>query len=120
MLTRSQASMYRKMTIGDDVLMSSLFAGAEGSPDALGVRTSAFVRLAALIASDAEPPAYQREVRDAINAGASSEEITAVLTALTRVVGSALVMSAAPKLAMALGYDVQAGFEDADTRDGDA
>ena len=49
MLTPSQAAMYRRMTIGDDALMTSLFSGADRAPDALGDRTSSLVRLAALI-----------------------------------------------------------------------
>ena len=40
-----------------------------------------------------------------------------MLVALARVTGSALVMSAAPKLALALGYDVDAGLEDGDARE---
>lgn len=116
MLTRSQTTMYRKMTIGDEALMSALFSGAEGSAAVLGDRTGALVRLAALIVAGAEAPAYQQVVRDALNAGASPEHITAVLASVARVGGSAMVMSAAPKLAMALGYDVEAGFEDADAR----
>lgn len=119
MLTPSQAAMYRRMTIGDEALLTSLFAAEERTTDALGDRTSSLVRLAALIVADADDPAYQLEVRNAINAGASSEQITSVLLAVARVAGSSLVMSAAPKLALALGYDVQAGMEDADARDGD-
>ena len=51
MLTRSQTTMYRKMTIGDEALMSALFSGAQGSAAVLGDRTGALVRLAALIAA---------------------------------------------------------------------
>jgi alkylhydroperoxidase/carboxymuconolactone decarboxylase family protein YurZ len=65
-----------------------------------------------MIISNPALPAYQREVRGALDAGASPELITAVLRAVARVAGSAAVMTAAPKLAMALGYDVEAGFED--------
>ena len=120
MLTPSQAAMYRRLTIGDDALMTRLFSGAEGTIDALGDRTASLVRLAALIVADADTPAYQREVRNAINAGASPEQITGVLLAIARVAGSTLVMSAAPKMALALGYDVDAGLEDADARESDA
>jgi 4-carboxymuconolactone decarboxylase len=120
MLTPSQAAMYRKMTIGDDALMTSLLASAEGASDALGDRTSSLVRLAALVVANADTPAYQREVRYAITAGASEEQITGVLLAVARLAGSILVMSAAPKLALALGYDVDAGLEDADARESEA
>ena len=120
MLTPSQAAMYRRMTLGDDVLMTLLVSRVEDASDALGVRTSSLVRLAALIVVDAAAPAYQCEVRNAINAGASPEQITGVLVAVARVAGTALVMSAAPKLALALGYDVDAGLEDADARESEA
>jgi alkylhydroperoxidase/carboxymuconolactone decarboxylase family protein YurZ len=120
MLTPTQAAMYRRMTIGDEALMTVLLSGAEGTFEALGHRTASLVRLAALIVADAETPAYQREVRNAINAGASPEQITEVLLAIARVAGTSRVMSAAPKLALALGYDVDAGLEDADARESDA
>jgi 4-carboxymuconolactone decarboxylase len=117
MLTPSQAEMYRRMTIGDDALMSSLFASTERGSDALDDRTTSLVRLAALMVAGADSPAIQQEVRNAGNAGASTEQITGVLIAIARVAGSTVVMSAAPKLALALGYDVDAGLEDADARE---
>ena len=113
MLSPSQAAMYRRLTLGDDSLMTSLFSVA-GEPVGRARRSNgALVRLAALVAVDADTPAYQSEVRGAISAGASPEQITAVLVVIARVAGSALVMSAAPKLALALGYDVDDGLEDA-------
>jgi alkylhydroperoxidase/carboxymuconolactone decarboxylase family protein YurZ len=92
--------------------MASLFTGPDAPDDVIDQRTSSLVRIAAVIISDPALPAYQREVRGALDAGATPELITAVLRAVARVAGSAVVMTAAPKLAMALGYDVEAGFED--------
>ena len=112
MLSPSQAALYRKLTLGDEALMTSLFSGAESDSDPFNDPTTALLRLAALIAVDADTPAYQREVRDAIAAGASPEQITGVLVSIARIAGSAVVMSAAPKLALAMGYDVDAGLED--------
>ena len=117
MLSPSQAAMYRRMTLGDDVLLTSVLSGVDSVSEAIDQRTTALVRLAALIAIDADAPAYQREVRHALDAGASPEQLTAVLLALARVMGSAVIMSAAPKLALALGYDVDAGLEDAEARE---
>ena len=74
MLTPTQAAVYRQMTIGDDALMTLLLSGAEGTCEALGDRTVSLVRLAALIVADAETPAYQQEVRNAINAGVTPEQ----------------------------------------------
>jgi 4-carboxymuconolactone decarboxylase len=119
MLSASQAAMFRKLTLGDESLMRSLFAETDAATDALGDQATSLIRLGALVIADADPPAYQREVRQAVNAGASPEQITSVLYAVARIAGSALVMSAAPKLAIALGYDVDAGLEDAATREGD-
>lgn len=118
MLSPSQAAIYRRMTLGDDALLTALFSGLGMESDVIDQRTTALVRLAALIGLDADAPAYQREVRCALDAGATPEQVTAVLLALARVTGSALVMSAAPKLAMALGYDVDAGLEDGDVHEG--
>ena len=117
MLSSSQAALYRRLTLGDDALIASVFSGSVGGSDSLDHRTSSLVRLAALIAVDADTPAYQCEVRTAISAGVTSDQITAVLSVVARIAGSALLMSAAPKLALAMGYDVDAGLEDADTRD---
>lgn len=117
MLSPSQAAVYRRLTIGDDGLLASLFADSDPDIDVIDRRTSCLVRLAAVIIADPALPAYQREVRDALDAGASPEQITAVLLAVARVAGSAAVMSAAPKLALALGYDVDAGLEDGDARE---
>lgn len=114
MLTPSQAAVYRRLTIGDEVLLASLFASPEPYAGVIDRQTSCLIRLAAVIIADPALPAYQREVRDALDAGASPELITAVLMAVTRVAGSAAVMSAAPKLALALGYDVEAGLQDGD------
>jgi alkylhydroperoxidase/carboxymuconolactone decarboxylase family protein YurZ len=105
------------MTLGDDVLLTAVLSGADAGSEAIDQRTTALVRLAALIAVDADAPAYQCEVRHALDAGATPEQLTAVLLALAPVAGSALVMSAAPKLALALGYDVEAGLEDGDVRE---
>ena len=117
MLSPAQAAVYRKIAIGDEAAMTSLFAESEGLPTLLDARMSAVAHLAALIVVDAGAPAYQREVRIALGAGLSPDQITGVLLAVAPIAGSALVMSAAPKLALALGYDVDAGLEDSELRE---
>jgi 4-carboxymuconolactone decarboxylase len=117
MLSPSQAATYRRLTLGDRALLTSVFAGEEGTADTLDPRTSALARLAALIVIDADTPAYQCEVRDALAAGATEGQITGVLFAVARVAGSAALMSAAPRLALALGYDVEAGLEADEARE---
>ena len=47
----------------------------------------------------------------ALAAGATSDEIVATLEAVTPVTGDARAVLCAPKLALALGYDVEADLE---------
>ena len=50
----------------------------------------------------------------ALAAGASYDEIVATLEAVTPVTGTARVVQCAPKLALALGYDVEEALEELD------
>ena len=77
----------------------------------LDPKSHALVRLGALPASDAAHGSYQASVEAAPAAGASPDEIVGVLIAVAPVVGLARVVSAAPDLALALGYDVDAALE---------
>jgi alkylhydroperoxidase/carboxymuconolactone decarboxylase family protein YurZ len=81
----------------------------------LDPKTHALVRLGAALAIDAAPSSYQSAVEPALAAGASIDQIVGTLIAVAPTVGMARVVSAAPELALALGYDVDAALE---TRDG--
>jgi alkylhydroperoxidase/carboxymuconolactone decarboxylase family protein YurZ len=82
------------------------------SASRLDAKTHSLVRLGALIAIDAAPPSYMWAVESALAHGATNEEIVGVLVAVMPSVGSGRVVSAAPRLSLALGYDVGAGLED--------
>jgi len=71
-------------------------------------RSHALLRVAALIALDAAPPSYMSAVDAGLEAGASYDEIVGTLIA---VLGVTRVVSAAPNLALALGYDVAEALE---------
>jgi 4-carboxymuconolactone decarboxylase len=73
------------------------------------------MKLVAPIAAGGDRTADYRQVEEALEHGATPEQVTAVLVASAPIVGSAQVMRAAPKLASALGYDVDAGLEDPET-----
>lgn len=68
--------------------------------------------MAALIATEAALSSYQWAVDSALAAGASERDIVDVLVAVGPVVGLARVASAAPELALALGYDVESKAEE--------
>ena len=71
----------------------------------------ALVRVGALIAVDAAPPSYMSAVEAALCAGATYEEIVGTLIAVLPVVGAPRVVSAAPNLGLAIGYDVGEALE---------
>jgi 4-carboxymuconolactone decarboxylase len=77
----------------------------------LDAKTHALVRLAALVAVDATPCAYNCHAEAALAAGASFDEIVGILIAVASEIGLARVVSAAPKLGLALGHDVEAALE---------
>ena len=74
----------------------------------LDSRTLALVRLAALVAVGGEVPSYGAAADAAVDAGASAAEVVDVLVSVLPVIGAARVVAAAPRLAMALGYDADA------------
>lgn len=64
-------------------------------------------RLSALVAMSAADPTVRSEVDAAVSAGETSTEIIDMLEALLPVVGRPKIVAAAPKIALALGYDIE-------------
>ena len=83
-----------------------------GDADELDPRSAALVRIAALVAVGGANPSYGELVDAAVSAGASAAEIVGVLVDVASVVGLPAVVSAAPKVAMALGYDADDFFDE--------
>jgi alkylhydroperoxidase/carboxymuconolactone decarboxylase family protein YurZ len=77
----------------------------------LDKRTAALACLATLVAMQAGPSSYQRCVDRALAAGASVDDVIDTLKVVAPSVGLARVVSAAPGLALALGYDIDAALE---------
>lgn len=104
----------RKLAIRDDAYIDGILGDDRKNLDESGLdeKTRALVRIAGLIAIDAAPPSYMWAVGSALGHGATNEEIVGVLIAVTPAVGSGRVVSAAPRLSLALGYDVAAGLEE--------
>ena len=106
----------RRLAVHDDAFVSLLLGGEENTAvtSALDRRTAALVRVAATIAIDAAPSSFQHAVSLALADGATREEIVASLEAVTPVTGAARVVQCAPKVALALGYDVESALERVD------
>jgi alkylhydroperoxidase/carboxymuconolactone decarboxylase family protein YurZ len=80
---------------------------ALADPELLDPRVQALVGLGALLAADAATVSLRQKVELAQRAGATEEEIVGVLLAIAPAVGHARTVAVAPRLALALGYDVE-------------
>jgi 4-carboxymuconolactone decarboxylase len=102
----------RRLAVHDNALLGALAApGSSSTTSAIDEKTAALVRVAATIAVDAAPHSFQHAMAHAVAAGATSDEVVAILEAVTPVTGAARVVQGAPKVALALGYDVDAALE---------
>jgi alkylhydroperoxidase/carboxymuconolactone decarboxylase family protein YurZ len=103
----------RKLAVRDERYIEGLLQTDRANPTLAGLddRSQALVRIGALIALNAAPAAYMESVNAARGAGASDEEIVGTLISVLQTVGVARVVTAAPNLGLALGYDVAAALE---------
>lgn len=102
----------RRLAVHDDALLETIAGNGSSPPTTLiDQKTAALVRVAATIAVDAATSSFQHAVAHALATGATSNEIVATLEAVTPVTGTARVVQCAPKVALALGYDVDAALE---------
>jgi 4-carboxymuconolactone decarboxylase len=103
----------RRLSICDDAYVDLLAVddGANLAASGLDEKTHTLVRLGALAAMDAAPPSYMEVIESARLCGVTKDEIVGALVAVIPAVGAVRAVSAAPKLALALGYDVAAALE---------
>ena len=99
------------LTMGDpDLLAAGLELRAEWkAKSGLDARSYALVKLAALIALDAPPASYLWQVSNALDAGATPDDLIGVLIAVAPQVGGPKVVAAAPELMVALGLSLPDG-----------
>jgi alkylhydroperoxidase/carboxymuconolactone decarboxylase family protein YurZ len=95
----------RTLAINDDCLTERGFGRAGFDLGELDSKTLALVRLAALVAVGGAVPSFGAQADAAVSAGATAGEIVDVLVGIVSVVGIPRVVAAAPKVALALGYD---------------
>ena len=103
----------RKLAVRDDRFIDGLLQAERASPTISGIdeRSHALIRIGALIAMNAAPAAYMNSVDAALRAGATHEEIVGTLIAVLPTVGVGRVVTAAPNLGLAMGYDVAHALE---------
>ena len=109
-----QAARYqetlRRLAIFDEELVTAGFGLDLASASALDLKTAALLQLAASVAIGSSAACLEWSVGRALAAGATKDEIADVLVAIAPVAGVGRVVSAAPQVATALGYDIEAAL----------
>jgi 4-carboxymuconolactone decarboxylase len=101
----------RRLAINDANFARDCGGGASAGSGDLDARTLALVRLAALVAVGGAVSSYGAQADAAVDAGATAAEIVDVLVGVVPIVGLPRVVAAAPKVATALGYDIDKALE---------
>jgi 4-carboxymuconolactone decarboxylase len=107
MSSNDTAGKLRALSMMEDAaegLLQMQFQNLEAS--GLDPRTYFLVKIAALVALDAAPASFVWNVAMAREAGVSDDEVLGVLLALAPTVGLAKIVSTAPEVGLALGYDL--------------
>lgn len=101
------------IAVGDLDILETAIGLRELSLESSGLdeRTFALVKIAALIALDAPPASYAWQVANALDAGATPEDILGVLRAVAPQVGGPKVIAAAPEIILGLGLSLPDGAE---------
>lgn len=107
--------LLRGLASGEESLVRSVLnvppgrvrSGQAGPDRALPRTTIALVYLAALLAAGGSTTSLRWAVELALDAGAEDEQMVEVLATVAAIVGSARVVAAAPRLALAIGYDIE-------------
>lgn len=103
--------LLRRLALNDEVAVRSAVGAGPATPALSGrgldAKTNALVRLAALLSIGAAATSCRASVEAAYAAGATDEEMVAVLMAVGPAVGAARVVASAPLLALAIDYDLE-------------
>ena len=100
--------LLRRLAINDEESVGNVLQGGTAAVGevALQPKIDLLVELGALLALGAATSSLKVTVTRAVEAGATESEIVGVLLAVAPAVGLARVVSSAPKLALAIGYDI--------------
>lgn len=103
----------QRLALNDEAIVASLLGAKLGldASSGLDAKTVALVRLAAVLVLGAPPMTCQWATQAALAVGATDDEIVATLIAVAPIPGMARAVSAAPELAIALGYDIDEAIE---------
>jgi hypothetical protein len=103
--------LLRRVAFNDERVLGMVLTrqvGGDGAAE-LSPKTELLVRLAALLSIGAATPSLREAVDQAAAAGATSGEFVGVLVAVGPAIGLASLVACAPRLAAAMGYDLEDG-----------
>ncbi len=100
-----------ELALGDPELLGEGLEMRAGLQRRSGLdpRSFALVKIAALMALDAPPASYLWQVGNALDAGATPQDLIGVLLAVTPQIGGPRAVAAAPELMVALGLALPDG-----------
>lgn len=109
----------RRLAAGDEPCLRSVLSPncqadfpSESPVPGLDRRIATLVQLAALVAVDAPTASLRWTVERASALGVSDEAVVAVLLTAAKATGSAQLVSSAPRLALALGFETDVDAPD--------
>lgn len=102
----------RRLTLGDDRYLDGLIVARRDDREAQGLShlEEALLKLGALAAADGPDQAFQLVIGAALNAGLSPAQVVDALVVLAPLIGSTRVTAIAPKVALAIGYDMDSAL----------
>src|ERR1700716_3166457 len=108
--------LLRRLAVNDEKALGMVLMRRVGDDreTELGPKVELLVRLAALLSVGAATPSLREAVDQASAVGATPAEIVNVLVAVGPAGGRASLVASPPKLALAIGYDLENGHGDED------
>lgn len=108
----SYQDVLRHLVVNDRGLIDELSADALPiGPCQVDDRSRVIARVAAIIAHDGSVQTFRWTIDDALDLGVTPEEIVGLMLAIAPIVGAARIVNTAPKVAMALDYDLDSALE---------
>ena len=103
----------RGLAVNDRTLISGWLSTTRGLPNPvqIGERTQAIARVAAIIAKDGSVQTFRWTIGDALGLGVTPDEIVGLMLAIAPLIGVAEIVNTAPKVALALDYDLDEALE---------
>ena len=104
----------RRLAVFDEGFVRAGFGLDLARTSALDLKTAALLQLGVSVALGSSAVCLEWSTARALAAGATKDEIADVLLAIAPVAGLGRIVSAAPEVAIALGYDTEAALEKLD------